>query len=161
MKKIFIILLPILLLVMGCSGGKNLIDFDHTKLKEEIKEQSFQPKLPSNLPFDVEEAIFTPPPKEQQPSSILTFDFFGPENESGNKDHLSLMTVKGGKVESDLEYEDVKIGDLKGKYALNDGKEMILNWIEDDVYYVLTFYVQQSDTKISKEDLIKTAKSFE
>ncbi|MBM7602428.1 DUF4367 domain-containing protein [Metabacillus litoralis] len=161
MKKIGFMLLPILLLVIGCSGGTSLTEFDNTKLKEELNDQAFQPKLPTKLPFEVEEAAFTTPPQEQQPSNILSFDFFGSGDENGKGNHLSLMAVNGGKVESNIEYEDVKIGDLNGSYEVNDEEEMILNWSENDIHYRLTFYVQQSDNELTKEELIETAKSFE
>lgn len=161
MKKILVMLLPILLLVLGCSAGTSLTEFDNTKLKEEINDQAFQPELPTKLPFEIEEAVFTIPPQEQQPSNILSFDFFGSEDENGKGNHLSLMAVNGGKVESNIEYEDVKIGDLKGNYAVNDEEEMILNWSENDIHYRLTFYVQQSENEVTKDDLIETAKSFE
>lgn len=161
MKKIVFMFLLLLLLLIGCSGGTSLTEFDHTKLKEEINDQAFQPKLPTKLPFEIEEAVFTPPPKEQQPSNILSFDFFGSGDEDGKGNHLSLIAVNGGKVESNKEYEDVKIGDLKGSYAVKDEEEMILNWSENDIHYRLTFYVQQSENEVTKEELIETAKAFE
>ena len=102
MKKILVMLLPILLLVLGCSAGTSLTEFDNTKLKEEINDQAFQPELPTKLPFEIEEAVFTIPPQEQQPSNILSFDFFGSEDENGKGNHLSLMAVNGGKFESNI-----------------------------------------------------------
>ncbi len=71
------------------------------------------------------------------------------------------MTINGGTVQSDMEFEVVKIGGKKGKYAVNDSRVMMLNWTENDIHYRLAYYGQQSEKEITKKDLIETAMSFE
>jgi hypothetical protein len=60
-----------------------------------------------------------------------------------------------------LDLEDVEIGGITGKYAVNDADAMILKWTEDGVSYGLTFFGKQSEKEISKEELIETGVSFE
>ncbi len=162
-RKMLFILIAIPFLLLGCSNlSKNsqLSEFDNSDLKTKLEDQAFQPKLPSKLPFEVEQAEFTPPPKDYMP---VTIHFLSSRN--GNGDHLELLIFNhkdGGNVQhSGVKFEDVKIGDIKAKYAVNDSEAMMLNWTEDDIFYGLTYYGKQSDTEITKEDLIETAKSFE
>jgi hypothetical protein len=163
-KKILFLLVTIPLLLMGCSssgtsGNTKLNDFDNTQLKAKLEDAAFQPQLPTKMPIEIKQADFTPPPKEHMPLSI---HFYGSGN--GNGDHLELMVFNNqngeGVHNSGVNFEEVKIGDIKGKYGVNDSEAMMLNWTEDDNYYALTYYGQQSDTEITKEDLIETAKSF-
>ncbi|MGG4166409.1 DUF4367 domain-containing protein [Rossellomorea vietnamensis] len=159
MKRLLFFLLVIPIFLFGCNNGENgnnssLNDFDNTELKEQLKDQDFQPKLPSKTPIAVENAQFDPPVEGRE---VLTFDFFGEES------HLGLMTVRGKKVSnsSDIEYEEVEIGELKGKYGVNDAGVMNLYWTDDKTYYRLTYYGKQSEKEITKEELIATAESFE
>ncbi|WP_064092927.1 hypothetical protein [Rossellomorea aquimaris] len=158
MKKIIILLLTIPLLLLGCSSGtqSTLVDFDHAQLKKQIEVQGFQPKLPAKMPFEGAKAEFSPPPNQQD---VLIFDFFSHGEE--NKNHLGFMIVNGKNSSSDMEFEDVSIGDIKGKYAVNNGDAQILRWKDGDIEYSLTYYGKQSDKEVSKGELIETAKSFE
>jgi predicted CopG family antitoxin len=71
------------------------------------------------------------------------------------------MVVKDKVGHSDMKFEKVEIGDLKGQYSVNDVKTKILRWKENDLEYSLIYYGHQSDKELSKEDLIETAKAFE
>ena len=158
MKKLIVVLLTIPLFLIGCSGGtqSTLADFDHTQLKKQIEDQGFQPKLPAKMPFEGAKAEFSPPPNQQE---VLIFDFFSHGEENNN--HLGLMIVNGKKGSSNMEFEDVSIGDLKGKYAVNNAEAQTLRWKDGEIEYSLTYYGKQSDKEVSKEELIETAKSFE
>ena len=157
MRRLFFLLLAIPLMLLGCSSGSDvtLHSFDNSVLKEQTKEQSFQPELPTKVPFKVTDAQFSPPPKQD---TVLTFDFYS-QGESNN--HLSLMVVKGKIASTEREFEEVEIGDEKGGYAVNGAGAQILKWSKGDVDYALTYFAKQSDDQISKEQLIETAKSFE
>ncbi|PGY12642.1 DUF4367 domain-containing protein [Bacillus sp. AFS031507] len=156
-KKFLFLLAFVPLLLMGCTAsGSNLYEFDHSKLKEQVKDQEFQPELPSKLPLENMKASFSPIPDQ---ADVQTFDFF--TNGKGNKNHLELLVVNKKASSSNLKFEEVEIGDLNGQYAVNDEKAQILRWKENNLEYTLTYYGQQSDKELSKEDLIETAKSFE
>ncbi|MFZ0370735.1 MAG: membrane lipoprotein lipid attachment site-containing protein, partial [Halobacillus sp.] len=99
MKKIlFIITLPVIL--VGCSSTSGLQKFDNDELNKKTEDLSFHPQLPTELPFKIEQAEFSHPPKVQQPYKTLTFDFYGDK-----KEHLSLLTVNGGDVSSTSQEE--------------------------------------------------------
>ncbi|WP_409253319.1 DUF4367 domain-containing protein [Bacillus sp. SCS-153A] len=157
MKKIlFLLLLNVLLLAACGSVNSSLKNFDNTELKKEMEELAFQPKLPTKTPFEVTETDFRHPPSSDD---IIMVDFmsFGDSN-----NHMSLMVVNGKNVESsNMDFEDVEVGDTTGKYAVNDADAMILKWTEDGISYDLTFFGKQSEKEVTKEELIETAESFE
>ena len=55
--------------------------------------------------------------------------------------------------------EEVKIGERKGQYIASK-EEQTLRWKDGDSEYTLIYYTEQSNKKLSKTDLIETAKSF-
>ncbi|GEN52622.1 hypothetical protein [Halobacillus faecis] len=155
-KLLFIIALPMVL--FGCNSQDGLQGFDSKELNQKLGDVSFQPKLPTELPFEVKQADFSQPPEVQQSVNTLNFDFYGE-----GKEHLSLLTVNGGEVSStsEEEYQDVEIGSVSGAYFAHDSGDQTLRWKEEDIHYVLKFMGDQSETDVSKEDLIKTAEAFE
>jgi hypothetical protein len=157
MRKFFVILITLSLLLLGCNSTNStaLTEFDNSQLKEKIKDAKFQPKLPTKLPFEVSNAEFNPPPNS---GDTLIFDFTS-EGEDNNN-HLGLKIVKGKIISTDNKGEKVEIGDNDGRYAENDADTQTLTWQEEEISYSLTYFGNQSDKEISKEELIKTAESF-
>ena len=67
MKKLFVFVGILFLAACGNSGASsNLEDFDNSNLKEDLQEETFQSELPTQTPFEVEGATFTPPPGDQR-----------------------------------------------------------------------------------------------
>ncbi|MFC4557286.1 DUF4367 domain-containing protein [Virgibacillus kekensis] len=157
MKKVVYLLITVGLLLVGCGEetngekGTDLVAFDNSDLKSQLEDEPFQPKLPTELPFEVESARVSTDPVNER---ILTIDFFSKEN------HLSLMATKGMKGSSNLEFEEVEIGNIQGKYANSDQVKTI-KWSEDDIQYRFSFLGKQSKEKVTKEELIAVAESFE
>jgi hypothetical protein len=159
MRRPIFWLLVISVLLMSCSnadGGNDssLHDFDNSDLREQLNQQDFKPKLPSKTPIEVKDAQFDPPIAGHE---IVTFDLYGEGS------HMGLMMVRGKEVSnrSDNEYEEVEIGDVKGEYGVDDAGVMHLDWTDDRIHYRLTYYGEQSEKEITKEELIETAESFE
>ncbi|WP_456270970.1 DUF4367 domain-containing protein [Bacillus sp. AK031] len=156
MKKVLFMLTITILILFGCSSSNSTLhNFDTSQLEKEMDTLSFQPKLPTKIPFEETNAQFSQPPSSE---NIITIDFMS-TGESTN--HLGLMIVNGKSVESsDLEFEEVTIGNNKGKYAVNNAGAMIVKWTDNNISYDLGYYGQQSDKEITKEELIETAESF-
>jgi hypothetical protein len=156
LKKKLLIFLPfVLLLFTGCSSnGTNLYAFDNSIVKKQVKDYGFQPKLPTKLPFENVKASTDSPPIQ---ADIKMFDFF--TYGKGNNNHLDLLIIEGKEGYSNAKSEEVKIGERKGQYYASKEKQ-ILRWKERDLEYTLTYYTEQSNKKLSKADLIDTAKSF-
>lgn len=86
-------------------------------------------------------------------------DFLSSDQSSNQ---LSLMAVNGENIDSsDMVFEEVEIDDISGQYAVNDEDVMILKWSENGISYNLTYYGEETDHKVTKEELIQTAASFE
>jgi ABC-type glycerol-3-phosphate transport system substrate-binding protein len=155
-KKLLVLLAFVLLMCAGCNAnGSNLYKFDPSTLKGQVKDHEIQPKLPTKLPLENVEASLSSPPDQ---GDVLTFYFF--TTGEGKNNHLELLVVKNKASHSNIKFEEVEIGDLKGHYAVNEDKAQILRWKEKDLEYSLIYYGQQSDKELSKEDLIETAKAF-
>ncbi|MCA1054817.1 DUF4367 domain-containing protein [Rossellomorea aquimaris] len=156
MKRILFLLLSLPLFLMGCNqGSSNLEEYNQSELKEKISEQLLQPKLPAKLPFELAESSFDAGPSGNESTKII-IDFYGEKNE-----HLGLVASSKVSLSSDLEKESVDIGEIKGKYAENENGVKYLMWKEGKINYTLQYFSQASETKIEKQELIDTAKSFE
>ncbi|EDL66608.1 DUF4367 domain-containing protein [Bacillus sp. SG-1] len=160
MKKLFVLVVVFLLAACGGIGGSsNLETFDNSKLKEELKEGAFQPRLPTNTPFKVTDTQVIHPPNQD---TRLMIDFMSYGDNEKIKNTMGLVAVNGKNVESSmLEFEEVEIGEITGQYAVNGAEAMILKWSEDGISYSLTYYGKQSEKEVKKEELIDTAESFE
>jgi hypothetical protein len=159
-KKLFVFFAIMFLAACGNSGASNgLEDFDNSSLKEELKEEAFEPQLPTNTPFKVTDTEVTHPPNQD---SVLMIDFTSYGDDDKIKNTMSLMAVNGKNIDDAImEFEDVEIGAITGQYAVNDAEAMILKWEEGGISYNLAFYGKQSEQDVTKEELIKTAESFE
>lgn len=160
MKKIIVsLLLCMPLFIIGCSNGSQgkdaLHTYGHQDLALKLEKEPFQSKLPTKMPFKVVDTGFEPSPIEPERERVQSFDFYGDD-----KEHISLMVVNGGSVSSKAEFEQVESGDFTGEYAVNDSEEKLLKWKDGKKHYRITFYAFTTDTEVTKEDLINTAKSF-
>ncbi len=154
MKKIIVFLLMISVLCFGCSNeNKNLHNFDKSKLTSQLKEASFQPKLPTQLPF---KAKNTKAEMLKSQNNVIDIFFTGE-----NGEQMGLQIVKGKvNYSDDLKREKVAIGKNKGSYVKNDAGAMMLEWEDNGIHYDLTYFSKQSGKETDKSDLIQTAKSF-
>ncbi|TGB03629.1 DUF4367 domain-containing protein [Halobacillus salinus] len=156
MKKL-ILMIPLLMIIVGCSSASGLHKFNNDELSNKTEGLAFNPQLPTELPFEVEQAEFSHPPKVQQPYKTLTFDFYGED-----KEHLTVLAVNGGKVSSTSqeEYQEVLVSDKSGKYFVDGSGNKTLRWEEGGIHYILEYFAEQSDTKVAKDELIEVAESF-
>ena len=158
MKRFLFLFVTLSLILVGCSSGANgsLESFDATDLRTELDEMSFQPQLPTLVPFEVTDTDLRKPPSSD---NVLMVDFLSSDQSSNQ---LSLMAVNGENIDSsDMVFEEVEIDDISGQYAVNDEDVMILKWSENGISYNLTYYGEETDHKVTKEELIQTAASFE
>ncbi|XQY93314.1 hypothetical protein ACNRWW_07940 [Metabacillus sp. HB246100] len=155
-QKLTLLVISIILLV-GCNQAVNIVAYDSVQLEKDLEKQAFQHKLPTSLPFKVEDTDITSLPNEQ--NKQITIDFYGlGTNKLG--DHLSLSVVNGGEVGKLEGGRKVDLENNEGTYK-SEQVEEILSWSEDNLHYRLTYYKEQSDTNVTKEELIEVANSFE
>lgn len=161
MKKVMMLIAIIFLAGCGSSGDSSgLEDFDHSSLKEKLKEEAFQPQLPTETPFEVTDTQVTHPPNQD---TVLMIDFMSYRDDGKIKNTMSLMAVNAKSVDDAiLKFEEVTIGDITGQYVVNNAGAMILKWTKDGIAYNLTCYSGEiSEEDVTKEELIQTAESFE
>ncbi|WP_221567891.1 DUF4367 domain-containing protein [Alkalihalobacillus sp. TS-13] len=127
MKKWLSMVFIVVLILAGCSSDGSLYDYDNTKLKEELEERAFQPKVPTKLPFGEGQADLNPPIElgEGKDDTVIMIDFTS--SEEGNRNLMGLEIVNDLDVHPDMEYETVDIGELKGQFAENETGNMVLN----------------------------------
>ncbi|MFQ3544591.1 DUF4367 domain-containing protein [Halobacillus rhizosphaerae] len=162
MKSILSFILVTFLLLSGCSLGKasDLNAYDSTSLQNELKNEAYQPNLPAQLPFQAENTNFEPTPTTGDTEAVYNFIF------SGEGKSIELMTFNGKAIHMNMEMKKVDIGNLEGKYAEKKTEQSgetikYLTWKQDGIVYKLTAAHKDSGKSISKEELIKTAGSFE
>ena len=155
LKRISSLIIIVFLLLIGCSkDNSNLYNFDKSKLSSQLKDASFQPKLPTKLPFKVKSTSINTIKTQK---NIINIFIVGK-----NKEQMGLQIIKGKVILSDdLKREKVKIDSNKGTYVENNAGAMLLDWNDSSIHYNLTYYSKQSGKKISKETLIDSAKSFQ
>ncbi|GGF26879.1 hypothetical protein GCM10010954_27400 [Halobacillus andaensis] len=148
-----------LVFLVGCSDGSadDLEPFDHSALEEELNAESFQPKLPAQLPYEVEDYNYTPGPMSQK-DTLLNFEFIGK-----GPTIIELMTTKGDiNYGDDVATEQVEVGDTQGEYGESkDESSKRLVWKEDDISYELKYFMEGSEKNITKDELIQSAESFQ
>jgi hypothetical protein len=148
MKRLLSLLfLLVPLIVLGCSQKEE--SFDHTTLKEELKEDGISPKLPTEFPMPIVEYERVFPPHE---TNIIEVIFKGKEGGM-----LFSLTIQPPLVEyNNLQNKEVVMvnGD-NGFYIKGPGSS--LHWTDGDYHYILTSYSEENGTK---EKMIETAESF-
>ena len=94
MKKILFLLFVNMLLITGCvSDTSGLKPFDkELELKEQMKELTFQPKLPTKIPFKVTGTDLRHPPSTKD---IMVIDFISSDEK---KNQLSLLIANEKKA---------------------------------------------------------------
>ncbi|MEI5909642.1 DUF4367 domain-containing protein [Bacillus spongiae] len=161
MKKTFVFLTVLFLTACANFGAfSSLEDFDNSSLKEELKGMAFQPKLPTITPFKVTDTQVI---YDENQDNLMVIDFMSlDESDNRVNNRMSLEAFNGGNIEErNMRREEVEIGEITGRYKVNDAEAMILEWDKDGIYYSLIFYGKQSEKEVTKEELIKTAESFE
>ena len=155
LKRISSLIIIVFLLLIGCSkDNSNLYSFDKSKLSSQLKDASFQPKLPTKLPFKVKSTSVNILETQRNVMSIFIA--------GKNKEQMDLQIIKGKvSLSDDLKRAKVKINSHKGNYVKNNAGTMILDWDDSGIHYSLAYSSKlSSGKKISKEALIDTAKSF-
>ncbi|MEW4306006.1 DUF4367 domain-containing protein [Rossellomorea marisflavi] len=153
MKKALILIMGLLFLTAcGNSASSSLEEYDNSDLKNDIQNEPFQSELPTKLPFEVDSATFTPAPGEQS-KTMQTFQFEGVDGQ-----FMDLKTNSGEVNFSGTDNdESVEIGDNEGTFGETKNGSLSLHWKDGD----LTYQLMAKGDKVTKEELIETAKSFE
>jgi hypothetical protein len=148
MKRLFSILfLLVSLIISGCS--QNVAGFEHTKLKEKLKEEGITAKLPTEFPIAIGGYERVIPPHETNINEVI---FKGEKGEM-----LFALTIQHPPVEyNNFEEEDVTVNGNKGFFIKGPGSS--IHWTDGAYHYILTSY---SDENGTKEKMIETAESFQ
>ncbi|UOR10993.1 DUF4367 domain-containing protein [Halobacillus amylolyticus] len=160
MRVLLLSIIAAFFILSGCTNGNasGQISYDGENLRTQLEEKSYQPMLPTEFPFEVEDASFSPTPTMDE-EKVFNFNFIG-ENNS-----VELMTFNGESINLDMETEEVKVGAIDGDYAeseVNDKKTKVkrLVWKDEGVVYNLSTASTSKEAEISKEELIQIAESF-
>ncbi|MBT2641882.1 hypothetical protein J7I80_06575 [Bacillus sp. ISL-41] len=147
MKRVLSILfLLVPLIILGCSQKEQ--SFDHTALKEELKEEGIAPKLPTKFPMTIVDYERVTPPHE----TIINEVIF--KGEDGGMQFS--LTIQPPPVEYNFEGEDVTVNGNKGFFIEGPGSS--IHWREGDYHYILTSYSEENG---SKERMVETAEAFQ
>lgn len=161
MKKLPLTIMAVLFIITGCtnSNASEGIPYDSENLQTQLEETSYQPKLPTRFPFEVEDARFSPTPTMGE-EKVFNFTFIGADKA------VELMTFNGNSMNLAMETEAVDIGSIEGEYGENvvNGQETTVRrliWKEEEVVYQLSSGNVNGNEGATKEELIDIAKSFE
>ncbi|MBT2695696.1 hypothetical protein [Bacillus sp. ISL-55] len=147
MKKLLsMLLLLVPMLLLGCSQNEER--FDHTALKDELKEEGIEPKLPTEFPMAIAGYERVIPPHE---SNIHEVIFNG--EDGGMKFSLTIQPPPVEYIND--EEEDVTVNGNKGFFM--DGPGSSIHWTDGDYHYILTSY---SDENGTKDSMVEIAESF-
>ncbi len=148
MKRVFSVLLLLLvpLTIMGCTQKEQ--SFDHTALKEELKEEGIAPKLPTKFPITIVEYERVTPPHETNIHEVIF------KGEEGGMQFS--LTIQPSPVEYHFEGYEVTVNKNDGFYIKGPGSS--IHWSDGDYHYILTSY---SDENGTKEKMVETAESFQ
>jgi hypothetical protein len=183
------VLASLLIIVIGFATTKsgifqsasNHVAVEKLQELEELKDIPYPFKLPTYIPFSVENVHFSKTyigprdyrEKEQELKKDdlnyyrLNITYANPESEELYKMlEVSVMNATSMNQLRD-EHEEVMINGINGSYMFN-GAVQLIHWEEDDVLYDITLYVRDKENlkqhetpPISKEEMIKIAESFE
>lgn len=147
MKRILSMLfLLVPLIILGCSQKEGR--FDHTALKEELKEEGIAPKLPTKFPMAILRYERVNPPHETNIHEVI---FNG--EDGGMKFSLTIQPPPVEYI--NLDGEDVTVNGNKGFFIEGPGSS--IHWTEGGYHYILTSYSGEDGTK---ESMIELAESF-
>ncbi|MFT9498009.1 hypothetical protein [Anaerosolibacter sp.] len=147
MKKVLSMLfLLVPLILLGCSQKEKR--FDHTALKDELKEEGIAPKLPTKFPMAIAgyERVISP-----HETNIHEVIFNG--EDGGMKFSLTIQPPPVEYI--NVEKEDVTVNGNKGFFIEGPGSS--IHWTEGDYHYFLTSYSEKIGTK---ESMVEIAESF-
>jgi len=147
MKRVLAMLfLLVPMILLGCSQNEE--GFNHTALKEELKEEGIAPKLPTKFPIKILEYERVTPPHETNIHEVI---FKGKEGGM----QFSL-TIQPPPVEYHFEGFEVTVNGNDGFYIKGPGSS--IHWTDGDYHYILTSYSEENGTK---ERMVETAESFQ
>ena len=148
MKRILSMLFLIIpIILLGCSQKGER--FDHTALKDELKEAGIAAKLPTKFPMTIVGYERIIPPHESNINEVIF------KGEEGGMQFS--LTIQPPPVEySDFGEEDITVNGNSGFFI--DGPGSSIHWTDGDYHYILTSY---SDENGTKERMIETAESFQ
>ncbi|WP_053362373.1 hypothetical protein [Bacillus sp. FJAT-27251] len=148
MKRVMSMLFLFLpLIILGCSQNEE--SFDHTALKEELKEEGITPKLPTKFPMTIVEYERAIPPHETDIHEVI---FKG--EEGGMKFSLTIQPPPVEYINLEKE-EEVTVNGNNGFFIQGPGPS--IHWTDGDYHYILTYYGE----KATKETMVGIAESFQ
>jgi hypothetical protein len=155
MKKAFFLLLLYSAVLFGCEEkGANMYGFDYTDIALEVRNFSYDVKLPKSLPFGDIEAHTTVLPNGDEADVELT-------SPNGN---TFVIQIRKDPIEYDgsIEYEEVEVEeDVKGLYYKDYNGKVKTAWQEDGIYYDITYHPIESRDEINKYGIVNMAGSFQ
>jgi hypothetical protein len=148
MKRVLSMLfLLVPLIILGCSQKEER--FDHTALKEELKEEGIAPKLPTKFPMTIVGYERVNPPHE---TNIYEVIFKG--EEGGMQFSLTIQPPTVEYI--NYEEEEVTVNGNNGFFIEGPGSS--IHWTDGDYHYILTSYTDENGTK---EKMVDIAESFQ
>ncbi|MEN8698311.1 DUF4367 domain-containing protein [Bacillus infantis] len=153
------ILILVVLLLAAAGGGwtyarGNMHEYDYTQETTQLKREKLpmEIKLPERMPFPDMKVWETYSDGVGQVD--LTFM-------NKNKNTVELVIKKEEfEYEEGLKQEEVRIGDLEGRFIPDDDDKRILYWEDDGVHYQITYIPLLTPSEVSRTQMIKMAESF-
>ncbi|WP_138420633.1 hypothetical protein [Aquibacillus sediminis] len=161
----FVLLLFLLsLFATACSEPipEGFYDYNKEKVEAAVNELSFQPQLPKFVPIEVDFLISDQYQDTETEAEALDVSFYTSDN-----DLLSIQFINGEAEGSFFQPEQIQIDEqVSGQYVDNTYAK-ILFWHNDHITYKMTYRAsaddrqQQQNNKVTKNDLLKVAQSFD
>jgi hypothetical protein len=155
MKKAFFLLLLFSAVLYGCEEqGAYMYGFDYTDIALDVRDFSYDVKLPNYLPFEDMEAHTTILPNGDEADLEL-------KSPGGN---TFVIQIRKDPIEYDgsIEYEEVEVEeDVKGLYYEDYNGNVKTAWQEDGIYYDITYHPIESKNEINKSAIVNMAGSFQ
>ena len=145
-RVVFMLFILVPMLVLGCSQNEER--FNHSALKEELKEEGIAPKLPTKFPISIVEYERVTPPHETNINEVIF------KGEEGGMQFS--LTIQPAPVEYNFEGYEVTVNGNDGFYIKGPGSS--IHCTDGDYHYILTSYSLENGTK---ERMVETAESFQ
>lgn len=141
------------MILIGCSEGDNFKRFDNSELKEELKVEGINPKLPTKFPVTIVEYERKTPPQQ---SNIHEIIFKGKDGEL-----FSLIIDSATTEYNDFEKEDVEINGNSGFYVESKLPGPSIHWTDGEFHFIFQYQTTNLEKTETKEVMIGIAESFQ